>query len=87
VFFDAGRGRGAMLNFPEATFGQKSFWVFNAGLGWRSEDERVEVVGWVHNFLDSHYKTQSFDLSRGFQLILDAYADPRTYGVTATISF
>jgi iron complex outermembrane receptor protein len=87
VFFDAGSGKGAMLNFPKATFGQEAFWVFNAALSWRSEDERIEVTGWVHNFLDEHFKTQSFDLSRGFDLILDAYADPRTYGVTATISF
>jgi iron complex outermembrane receptor protein len=87
VFFDAGRGQGALLNFPEATFGQKSFWVFNASLGWRSEDERIEVVGWVHNFMDERYKTQNFDLSRGLQLILEAYADPRTYGVTVTVSF
>jgi iron complex outermembrane receptor protein len=87
VFFDAGRGTGASLNFPEGTFGQEAFWVFNAALSWRSESERIEVTGWVHNFTDNHYKTQSFDLSRGFHLILDAYADPRTYGVTATISF
>jgi iron complex outermembrane receptor protein len=87
VFFDAGSGRGAMLNFPKGTFGQENFWVLNASLGWRSEDERFEVVGWAHNFLDNHYKTQSFDISRGFSLILDAYADPRTYGVTVTISY
>ena len=87
VFFDAGRGTGALLNFPEATFGQEAFWVFNGALSWRSEDERIELTGWVHNFTDNHYKIQSFDLSRGFRLILDAYADPRTYGVTLTISY
>jgi len=87
VFFDAGSGRGALLNFPEATFGQKDFWIFNAAFSWLSESERIEVTGWVHNFLDEHYKTQNFDLSRGNRLILEAYADPRTYGVTATLSF
>ena len=87
VFFDAGSGTGKLLNFPEATFGQEAFWIFNTALAWRSDDERLEVVGWAHNFLDTHYKTQSFDLSRGVRLILDSYADPRTYGVTATISF
>ncbi len=28
-----------------------------------------------------------FDLTRGARVILDAYADPRTYGVTATFAF
>jgi iron complex outermembrane receptor protein len=87
VFFDAGRGTGALLNFPEATFGQKSFWVFNAALSWLSDDERIEVTGWVHNFMDEHYKTQSFDLHRGYGLLLDAFSDPRTYGATLSVSF
>jgi iron complex outermembrane receptor protein len=87
VFFDAGSGRGALLNFPEATFGQEAFWIFNAAFSWLSESERIEVTGWVHNFLDEHYKTQNFDLSRGNRLILEAYADPRTYGVTMTLSY
>ncbi len=87
TFFDACSGRGARCNFPTAFFGQPAFWVFNAALTWRSEDERLELTGWVHNFLDEHYKTQNFDLSREFQLILDAYAEPRTFGLTATLSF
>jgi hypothetical protein len=37
--------------------------------------------------MDEHYKTQSFDLSRGLGLILDVWAEPRTYGVTATLAF
>ena len=37
--------------------------------------------------LDEHYKTQTFDLTRGAGLIIDAYADPRTYGLTVTLSF
>ncbi len=47
----------------------------------------LTLTGWVHNFMDEHYKTQSFDLSRGLGIRLDAYADPRTYGVTATFAF
>jgi iron complex outermembrane receptor protein len=87
VFYDATSGKGALNNFPEGTFGQEAYWIYNAALTWRSEDERFEVLGWVHNFLDEHYKTESFDVSRGFNLILDAYADPRTYGVTVSVSF
>jgi iron complex outermembrane receptor protein len=87
IFFDACGGKGARCNFPEATFGQPAFWVLNSALTWRSEDERYELTGWVHNFLDEHYKTQNFDLSNEFRLILEAYAEPRTFGITATVSF
>ncbi len=45
------------------------------------------LSGWVRNFLDEHYKTQSFDNSRGIGIIRDAYADPRMYGITATVAF
>ncbi|MCH7708553.1 MAG: TonB-dependent receptor [Myxococcales bacterium] len=87
VFHDAGSGRGALLNFPKGTFGQEAFWLLNGSLAWRSEESRIEVIGWVHNFLDKHYKTQSFDLHRSFRILLDAYADPRTFGVTVTLTF
>jgi iron complex outermembrane receptor protein len=87
VFFDPCMGRGTRCNFEEGFFGQQPYWVFNAALTWRSEDDRFELMGWVHNFMDEHYKTQNFDLSRGLGVILDAYAEPRTYGITATVSF
>ena len=87
VFFDAGEGRSSQLNFPKATFGQEAFWVHNAALSWRSENELLEITGWVHNFMDEFYKTSTDDLSVGFNFLLDAWADPRTYGVTATVSF
>jgi outer membrane receptor protein involved in Fe transport len=59
----------------------------NAALTWTSDSERFEVSGWVRNFLDEHYKTQNFDLTRGLGIILDAYADPRMSGVTVTFNF
>ncbi len=85
--FDASSGRGTLINFPVGTFGQEAYWVFNGSLRWRSEDGRFELLGWVHNFLDERYKVESFDLSREFNFLLDVYAEPRTYGITATISF
>jgi iron complex outermembrane receptor protein len=87
VFYDATSGEGQFQNFPKATFGQEAFWIINGSLSWLSADERIEVTGWVHNATNEIYKTQSFDLSRGYQVILDAYADPRTYGVTVSIAF
>jgi len=87
LLFDPCGGRGNRCNFEKEFFGQKPFWVLNATFSWTSENEGVKLTGWVRNFLDEHYKTQSFDLSRGLGVILDAFADPRTYGVTVTISF
>jgi hypothetical protein len=87
VFFDAGSGTGAYLNFPEATFGQEAFWIHNATLSWRSEDSLIEITGWVHNFMDEYYKTNSTDNSVGLNYLLHSWADPRTYGITATVSF
>jgi iron complex outermembrane receptor protein len=102
MVYDACGGRGNRCNFTAAKaendktaavlgnggfFGQDAFWTFNAALTWSSENEMFSVTGFVHNFMDKHYKTQSFDLSRGLGVILDAYADPRTYGVTVNLAY
>jgi iron complex outermembrane receptor protein len=87
MLYDQCGGRGNRCNFEEGFFGQDAYWVFNAALTWTSENEMFTLTGWVHNFLDEHYKSQSFDLSRGLGIILDVYADPRTYGMTATFAF
>jgi iron complex outermembrane receptor protein len=87
VFFDAGEGRGAYLNFPKATFGQKAFWIHNASLSWSSENELLEITAWVHNLRDEFYKINSDDLSVGLNYLLHSWADPRTYGISATIAF
>ncbi len=70
-----------------AFFGQESFWIHNASLSWRSENDLIEVTGWVHNFLDEYYKTSSSDLSQGLQYVLNAWADPRTYGISLSLSY
>jgi len=87
VYFDAGKGQGAYLNFPIATFGQEAFWIHNAALSWRSENELIEITGWVHNFMNQYYKLSSDDLSVGLNYLLHSWADPRTYGITVTLSY
>jgi iron complex outermembrane receptor protein len=87
TYFDQSSGTGAYLNFPRATFGQEAFWIHNAALSWRSENSRFEITGWVHNFLDEVYKTNSEDFHVNFRYMLHSYADPRTYGVTITLSY
>ena len=41
----------------------------------------------MHNFMDEWYKTNSDDLHRGLNYMLHSYADPRTYGITVTLSY
>jgi hypothetical protein len=87
MLYAACGGRGNRCNFEEGFFGQDAFWIFNAALTWTSENEMLSLTGFVHNFLDERYKTQAWDLSRGFGVLLDVWAEPRMYGVTATIAF
>jgi iron complex outermembrane receptor protein len=87
IYFDSAEGQGSYINFPKSFFGQESFWIHNASLTWRSENSRFEVTGWVHNFLDEYYKTWSGDSSIGLSYTQNAWADPRTYGVSVTVSY
>jgi iron complex outermembrane receptor protein len=87
MFYDACGGRGNRCNFKPGFFGRDNFWVFNGALTWTSENEMLTLTGYVRNFMDEHYKTQSLDRSRRLGIILDAYADPRTYGITASLAF
>jgi iron complex outermembrane receptor protein len=87
LLYDACGGRGNRCNFEQGFFGQDPFWIFNAALTWTSENEMLTLTGWVHNFMDEHYKSQSFDYSRGLGIIADAYANPRTYGITVSLAF
>ena len=87
VFFDAAEGEGTLQNLPDGAIGQKAHFVANASLLWRSSNERIEVMGWVKNFMDQEYRLQSFDISDGFDLVFDVYGEPRTYGVTLSVYF
>jgi iron complex outermembrane receptor protein len=66
---------------------QDPFWLFNARLGYRTPDERIEVAGWVRNITDRVYLIDSFDLKSFFTEYLDVYGEPRTFGVTVSLSY
>jgi iron complex outermembrane receptor protein len=88
IFFDPNEGAGQRDNLVPGTIGQEAYWVHNAALTYTSPNQRFEVTGWVRNFLDEEYRVQSFDLTeRSFHFVIDAYADPRTYGLTAVFRF
>jgi outer membrane receptor protein involved in Fe transport len=66
---------------------QEAFWLHNARLSYRSENEQLELAFWVSNIADKYYKDDVFDLSREFNTILEVYGDPRTYGVTLSLGW
>jgi len=66
---------------------QDGFWIQNARLAYRTPDGRLEVAGWVENFLDERYKIDVFDLSLDQNSILEVWNDPRTYGLTVSVYY
>jgi iron complex outermembrane receptor protein len=89
TFYDPSEGRGTdpTLNFPKYAVGQEAFFLHNFRIAWRNEDHTIEVAGWVRNAFDKEYKADAFDLSAGFNNVLEVYGDPRTYGVTLSLSY
>jgi iron complex outermembrane receptor protein len=92
VFFDPSEGRGAPNNdgelfLPDYTIGQKAYWLHNARLTYRTPGGNLEVAGWVRNLTDETYKTLSFDASAAAGLVGNLVGDPRTYGISLSVSF
>jgi iron complex outermembrane receptor protein len=88
TFFDPSGGSGVFGEYlNHSVLGQKSYWLHNLRLAYRSPDERWEVAGWVRNLTDKAYTVDAVDLSLAFGFILQAVGDPRTYGGTITVRF
>jgi len=77
-YFDA-------FNSPQAE--QESYWVSNARLGFRSEDERLNVALWVKNLADEEYTTLRLNLASTFNTTYNHRGRPRTYGLELSYSF
>jgi iron complex outermembrane receptor protein len=92
VFFDPSEGRGAPnvvgdIFLPDFAIGQKAYWLHNFRLAYRTADERIELAGWVRNLTNEVYKTIAFDASAAAGLVGNLVGDPRTYGVSLSVSF
>ena len=87
VFFDPGEGRGQRENLPEGTTEQESYGLVNLSVSWVSPNQIWEVTLWGRNLNNQYYKVQSFDLTEGFNIVLDAYGAPRTFGLTVGAYF
>jgi outer membrane receptor protein involved in Fe transport len=59
----------------------------NARLAYRTPNGRFEIAGWVENFTNERYKIDVFDLSLGYNSILEVWNDPRMYGATISAYF
>lgn len=82
AFFGPGEGRGQLLDLPKGTIGQKAYAIMNASLGWKSVEGVLEITAWVRNLANEEARVQSFDVTDGFNFVIDAYRAPRTFGIT-----
>jgi iron complex outermembrane receptor protein len=64
-----------------------SYSLFNAQIGWKSDDERFRLSAFVSNLTDKVYKTVGYDLSTLCGCSEVAYGKPRTWGISAGYSF
>jgi iron complex outermembrane recepter protein len=64
---------------------QDAFWLANLRVGFRTQNDRVDVSGWVKNLFNRKYLIEVFD--QGTLNTLDLYAEPRTYGVSVNYRF
>lgn len=92
IFFDPSEGRGAPndvgnIFLPEYAIGQKAYMLHNLRLSYRTANQNLEVAGWVRNLTNEVYKTQAFDASTSAGLVGSLVGDPRTYGVSVSVSF
>jgi len=92
VFFDATEGHGSPDEFgnvylPDYTAGQRAFWLHNARLAYRTPGGNIEVAAWVRNFTDEVYKTFAFDASTFSDVVINYVGEPRTWGVSLSVSW
>ena len=92
VFFDPSGGRGSPdsngeIFLPKNTIGQEALILHNIRLTYAVEGGNLEISGWVRNLTNEVYKTLAFDASAGPGLVGNLLGDPRTYGLSARVTF
>jgi iron complex outermembrane receptor protein len=92
TFFDPTEGRGipGIQNvpiLPDNTIGQRAYWLHNLRLAYTTPNGRIEVAGWVRNIEDKVYKNFAFDVSTFQGTTIHFLGDPRTYGVSVSLTF
>jgi iron complex outermembrane receptor protein len=92
VAFDPSGGRGSpdangQIFLPENTIGQEAFILHDFRLTYQPRESQIEVSGWVRNMTNEVYKQLAFDASAGPGLVGNLLGNPRTYGLSAKVSF
>jgi outer membrane receptor protein involved in Fe transport len=92
TYYDAAQGRGIpnaqnIQFLRKGTIGQHDYWIHNFRLAYRTPDGRLEVAGWVRNIENTSAKTYAFDGSTFQSTTIYFVNDPRTYGISATVTF
>jgi len=92
VFFDPSGGRGAPdatgeIFMPDYAIGQEALILHNLRVTLTNESGSIELSGWVRNLTNEVYKQLAFDASAGPALVGNLIGDPRTYGLSAKVSF
>ncbi len=72
-----------IVRAPEETK-EDAYWVSNARIGLRSNNERWGLYLWGRNLSDKEYRTQIQRTTIGF---VETYGMPRTYGITLDVAF
>lgn len=92
VAFDPSGGRGSPdvngeIFLPENTIGQEAFLLQNVRVTYVPETGNVEMAVWVRNLTNEVYKSLAFDASAGPAIVGNLLGLPRTYGVSAKVTF
>jgi outer membrane receptor protein involved in Fe transport len=90
--YDATNGRG-IPNFegeqflPKYTIGQRSYWIHNIRLAYRTPSGGVEIAAWVRNVENFVYKNYAVDATIFNQTTIFFVGQPRTFGLSLSTSF
>lgn len=67
--------------------GQPSYWLLDARLSYTTPDERFELTAWVRNLTDKVYTIDAFSSLEAEDRVVRVIGEPRTFGLTAWITF
>ena len=93
IFFDPSQGVGTPRFgasadlLPEYAIGQRAYARHDFRVTYATAEGGVSISGWVRNATNEVFKRNVLDLSVAFGQISNYIGDPRTYGVSASVTF
>jgi iron complex outermembrane receptor protein len=71
----------------EEAISQDPYWIHHLRLGYSTPGGQFEVAAWVQNVFKEEYMIDVFDLTKQFTTIYQVWGEPRTYGITLSLSW